>query len=157
MGTAKKIKDNAPLLNPKHEAFCQLYVNGDKEFFGNGTQTYIETYDIDLNKKGAYNSARVNASQLLTKTNIVSRLNELLETGGFTNENVDKQHLFLINQHADLKTKLGAIREFNSLKKRVDQTTITVVLPEPIIKLDDYGDIQRNNSNKEDNSIKKED
>ena len=29
--------------------------------------------------------------------------------------------MFLINQHADLKTKMSAIREFNALKARIQQ------------------------------------
>jgi hypothetical protein len=111
-------------LNLQQEEFCKLYTNSeaiDRDMFGNGTQCYIEAYSVDLTKKGAYDWARVCASKLLTKANVIARINELLETGGFNNENVDKQHLFLINQHADLKTKLGAIKEFNTLKKRVDE------------------------------------
>ena len=42
-----------------------------------------------------------------------------METGGFNNENVDKQHTFLLNQFSDLKTKLGAIKEYNELKGRI--------------------------------------
>jgi len=144
MGTTKRTKKNAPLLNAKHEAFCQTYVNGDKEFFGNGTQTYIEIYEIDLTKKGAYASARSSASQLLTKINIVNRINELLEEGGFNEQNVDKQHLFLINQHADLKTKLGAIKEYNTLKKRIEQDSLT------INNFYDWGNYKDNNLHSED-------
>jgi hypothetical protein len=102
------------------ERFCQLYTSSG-EFFGNGTQSYIEAFRPK--KVGNwYNSARAQACTLLTNHNIIKRVNELLETGGFNNENVDKQHLFLLNQHADLKTKLGAIREYNSLKSRIDRT-----------------------------------
>jgi len=43
----------------------------------------------------------------------------LLEAGGFNDENVDKQHSFLLNQYADLKSKLGAIKEYNQLKGRI--------------------------------------
>ncbi len=120
--TAAKTEDG---LNQQQEAFCQLYVNNEKEFFGNGVESYIEAYDPDR-EGNWYKSAAASASRLLTNVKVVARINELLETGGFNNENVDKQHLFLINQHADLKTKLGAIKEFNALKKRVEDKTVLV-------------------------------
>jgi len=108
------------LLNSEQENFCQLYVSPDTEFYGNGVQSYLEAYDKEISRRGNwYNTAKANAYRLLTKPEICKRINELLETGGFNDENVDKQHLFLLNQHADLKTKLGAIKEFNELKGRI--------------------------------------
>ena len=38
-------------LTPQQELFCQLYA-GDREFFGNGVQSYIEAYKVDTTKKG---------------------------------------------------------------------------------------------------------
>lgn len=108
-------------LKPKQEEFCTLYAT-DREFLGNGTQCYLEVYgykDDESDRKISYESAKANASRLLTNDNIIKRINSLLEAEGFTDENIDKQHLFLANQFADLKTKLGAIREYNALKKRV--------------------------------------
>lgn len=105
-------------LNPKQELFCQLY-SSDQEFFANGTQAYMEAYDIDTSKKGAYEGARVNASKLLTNTNILKRINELLELRGLNDPFVDKQLEFLITQNADLKTKVSAIKEYNKLKSRI--------------------------------------
>jgi phage terminase small subunit len=105
-------------LTPKQELFCQYFAS-DREFFGNGTESYIEAFDIDLNKKGAYAGARASASRLLTKANILQRINELLETGILNDEFVDKQIAFLIAQNAELGTKLGAIKEYNALKQRV--------------------------------------
>lgn len=118
-------------LNLQQEEFCKLYTNSesiDRELFGNGVQCYIEAYDIDLTKKGAYETARVCASQLLTKPNVIARVNELLEEGGFNDQNVDRQHLFLINQHADLKTKMAAIKEYNAVKKRVEPSGQTLIV-----------------------------
>lgn len=118
--SAAKTEDG---LNHQQEQFCQLYVNADREMFGNGTQCYLAVYGLEYalkNKKPmSYDMARVLASKLLTKVNVIDRINKLLETGGFNDENVDKQHLFLINQHADLKTKMAAIKEYNALKNRV--------------------------------------
>lgn len=123
-------------LNLQQEQFCQYYVNADREMFGNGTQCYLEVYGEEYQEKHQrpmkYDVARALASRLLTKDNVIKRINELLETGGFNNENVDKQHLFLINQHADLKTKMAAIREFNALKKRVESPKITININEEV-------------------------
>lgn len=119
-------------LTLKEELFCNLYTSTDREMFGNGTQSYIEAYEVDLTRKGAYDVARQMAYKLLTKVHIIDRVNSLLEEGGFNDVNVDKQHLFLINQHADLRTKLGAIKEYNELKKRVDKK-LELVLPQPIL------------------------
>jgi hypothetical protein len=110
-------------LNLQQEEFCKLYVSPDREVFGNGAQCYLAVYGeeyLEKNKKPmSYLVAVACASRLLTKANIIKRINGLLEKGGLTDENVDKQLLFLINQHADLKTKVAAIREYNSLRNRV--------------------------------------
>jgi len=105
-------------LNHRQERFCKLYAT-DKEFFCNGVQSYIEAYDIDVNKKGAYNGARANASEQLTKTNILERINELIEESGLNDAFVDKQLLKMINQDADFKVKVSAIKEYNVLQQRI--------------------------------------
>ncbi len=119
-------------LNVKQEAFCQKYAT-DKEFFGNGVQSYIEVYQPDQQKINWYQNACVYASELLRKPKVNARINALLAETGFSDVHVDKQLSFLLTQHSDLQTKLGAIREYNKLKKRIDSATnINVVLPEPI-------------------------
>lgn len=105
-------------LNPKQELFCQLYAT-DKEFFGNGVQSYIEAYGIDVSEKGAYNGAKASAFNLLTNTDILNRINELFEARGLNDTFVDKQLEKLITQDADFKSKLGAIKEYNALQQRV--------------------------------------
>lgn len=89
--------------------------------FGNGTLCYMEVYgQADENgKKMSYMAAAAAASRLLKNVKVINRITELLETGGFNEVNVDKQHLFLINQFSDLKSKMAAIKEFNVLKNRV--------------------------------------
>lgn len=113
-----KKKDNG--LNPQQEKFCKLYAT-DKEFFGNGVQAYAEAYAIDLRVRGAYQSARADASRLLTNANILERINKLLDEGGLNDSFVDKQLLFVINQNADFSSKMAAIREYNKLKQRVTE------------------------------------
>jgi len=105
-------------LTPKQELFCKLFAS-DREYFGNGVQSYIEAYDIDLKKRGAYDTAKSQANRMLTKHYILDRIAELMEECGFTNVAVDKELSFLIKQDSDYKTKLGAIREFNKLKQRI--------------------------------------
>lgn len=118
--TAAKTKGG---LNLQQEAFCKLYAGEeaiDRDLFGNGTQCYIEAYKVNKSKPFWYEMAMAASSRLLRNVKVISRINELLEEGGFNDVNVDKQHLFLINQHADLKTKMAAIKEYNAVKKRVD-------------------------------------
>lgn len=121
MAAPKEIK-----LNLKQEKFCQLYAS-EEEFFGNGVQAYIEAYEPDTSKPNWYKTACASASQLLSNIKVCERINQLLEEQGLNDQNVDKQLLFLINQHADFKSKVAAIKEYNKLKSRIvekiDHTT----------------------------------
>lgn len=113
---AKKLKGN---LTPQQMEFCNLFVT--KEFFGNGVEAYIEAYEIDLTKKGAYDNARSCASRLLTNVNVLKRINELLDNEGLNDQFVDKQLLLLITQNADYGAKTRAISEYNKLKQRITE------------------------------------
>lgn len=105
-------------LNPKQEEFCRLYAT-EVEFFGNGVQAYIESYKPNTTKPNWYKTACASASQLLSNIKVCERINQLLEENGLNDQNVDKQLLFLINQHADFKSKVSAIKEYNKLKTRI--------------------------------------
>ncbi len=118
--------EKSKLLNADQENFCQLFVFHDTEFYGNGVSSYMEAYKQPRKgktgpktKQITYHAAASNAYKLLKKPEIIKKINELLDAQGFNDENVDKQHLFLLNQFADLKSKLGAIKEYNSLKGRI--------------------------------------
>lgn len=117
-------------LTPKQELFCKIYAT-DREFFGNGTQSYIQAYNPNRTSKNWYRAAQSSASDLLSNPMIFNRINELLEEGGFNNVAVDKQISFLIHQQADLSVKIAAIREYNKLKSRIENK-IELTLPEPI-------------------------
>jgi hypothetical protein len=112
-------------LTLKQKKFCELY-SGNSEFFGNGVQSYLSAYNVDMNKPNAYVIAKSGARENLTKPHILSYINELLEAE-INQVFVDKQLGMLIIQNADLPTKLGAIREYNKLKGRIinrlDHTT----------------------------------
>lgn len=124
----------ASKLNPKQELFCKLYAT-EVEFFGNGVQAYIEAYDPDTTQKNWYNAACASASRLLTNVKVCERINGLLEEAGLNDQNVDKQLLFLINQHADFKSKAAAIKEYNKLKARIITKTETEVTISPYSEL----------------------
>lgn len=119
-------KEGEKVLTPPEEAFCQLYAS-DREFFGNGVQSYIEAYQIIVgkNKKNgeqSYEYCRYMAHKLLTRANILRRINEIFEARGLNDTFVDKQLEKLITQDAEFRPKLGAIQEYNKLKKRTADT-----------------------------------
>ncbi len=115
----QSVPEKEDTLNLLQERFCQLFAT-DREFFGNGVQTYLEVYDIDKSKPNWYKTACVCASQLLSNPKVCQRINELIEEGGLNDQHVDKQLYLLVTQDADYKSKNMAIREYNRLKKRVD-------------------------------------
>jgi len=125
-------------VNDKQNLFCELY-SSDREFFGNGTQAYIKAYNVDLSRQGAYKSAMASSSRLLSNGKILEHINSLLELRGLNDPFVDKQLELLVTQNADFKSKLGAIKEYNTLKKRTE-----VKILEPSEKGDTYIKEQKN-------------
>ena len=107
-------------LTPQQELFCQLYA-GDREFFGNGVQSYIEAYGADTSKPGWYTTARAGAHENLTKPHILERIDEIFEAHGLNDQFVDKQLEKLIVQDADFNAKMKAIAEYNKLKARITE------------------------------------
>lgn len=104
-------------LTMQQESFCELY-STQRDFFGNGVQAYIEAYDVDVSTPGGYASARASAAALLTNINILKRIDELLEVLVLNDTAVDKKLSFWIMQDANPMASLGAIKEYNKLKKR---------------------------------------
>ncbi len=119
-------------LSPAEERFCQLYVS-DIEFYGNGTQSYIEAYNVEIikgtNKKNVpkgkkgmtIEAVRSAASYLLMQSYILNRIDELLEEGGFNDQQADKTLQFLMTQRSDLRVALGAAEAYNKLKARIQE------------------------------------
>lgn len=105
-------------LSLRQEMFCQNFCS-PSEFFGNGTQSYLDAYCTKPYRQKDYNTAGSNSHSLLKNTRILSRIDELLQSGGLNNSAVDKQLSFLIAQKAELGTSLGAIKEYNKLKGRI--------------------------------------
>lgn len=88
-------------LTLRQKRFCQLYAT-NKHFFGNGTQTYIEVYDIDQSKPGWYKTVRTLASRLLTNVNVMAYINSLLTADDFNDMAADRSLSFCMNQFSDL-------------------------------------------------------
>lgn len=119
-------------LNPKQILFCEYYAT-DREFFGNGTDSYMEAYDTNN-----YKAAMSCAYDLLRKTEILEYINYLFETRGLNDAFVDKQLELVITQNSDFRSKISAIGEYNKLKKRtasvVNPTQINVFVSDAIAK-----------------------
>ena len=122
-------------LNERQKLFCKHYVS--KDFFANGVESYAEAYNLDLSIPRDYNTAKVNASKLLTNTNISSYVRELLDLSGLNDDFVDKELLFLIIQSADMGAKIKAIAEYNKLRQRITDKSKVETSGEIIVK---YGD-----------------
>jgi hypothetical protein len=117
-------KVNEDGMNAQQEKFCELYAS-NAEFFGNGTQSYITAYDVKVGQgKGftSYDTCRYRAHELLTNHNVLKRIDQLLEAAELNDTFVDKQLGFLVAQNAEFRPKLGAIQEYNKLKKRTVDT-----------------------------------
>lgn len=107
-------------LNAKQELFCQLYAS-DREFFGNGVQSYIEAYKPETKSPNWYKTVCSASSRLLSDVKVCKRINELLSAEGLNDEFVDKQLLYVIAQHDDRGAKVAAIREYNKLRARITE------------------------------------
>lgn len=140
-------------LNPKQERFCTLYAT-DREFFGNGVESYLEVYDVDRGKPNWYKTACSAASRLLSDVKVIERINQQLEATGLNDAFMDKQLVFLATQHSDFSSKLGALREYNKLKARItEKSESKVIFPKPIlggVSVSSY------DSNEEDSQSQKE-
>ena len=122
-------------INQNQRAFCENFVS--KDFFGNGVQSYIDAYEVDVTIKGAYESAKAGAYHLLLKKEITDYINGLLEKEGLNDEFVDKQLLMLITQNADFNAKTKAISEYNKLKQRITEKKQIEIGSEQVFKIGD--------------------
>ena len=118
--------DKVEQLSPRREKFCQLYTSNDRELFGNGVQSYIEAYSPDTSKPNWYKTACACSSRMLSNVNVIEKINELLVQQGFNDENVEKQHLFLLNPHDDKGIKMRAVDSYYKLKGKNPTETIII-------------------------------
>jgi len=113
-------------------------------------------YAAGYNSKNGKVAATM-ASKLLTKVNIFSYIETLYDRYGFTDENVLKEHLFLIKQDGDLANKARGVDMYYKRKglyppKGIDITSGGEKLPTPILSLN--ANVYRDNRNEENKRIK---
>ena len=101
-------------LNPQQIEFCENYVS--KEMFMNGTRAYMGAY-----KDCTENTARVNASILLTNTNVLNYIDSLIDDSKLDDDRVDKELKKLVLQDDEKNVKLWAMKMYNDLKARVEK------------------------------------
>lgn len=141
---AEMLKAEMPQLSEKEEYFCTLFAS-DRELFGNGVQSYIEAFEIEVVNKPdpdeptqkTYRQCQEHARTLLLNTVILKRINEIFEGRGLNDEFVDKQLEKVITQDADFNPKMKAIVEYNKLKKR---TTTQIEHTHSFAKYEDMSD-----------------
>lgn len=129
------------LANPQWEAFCQKFVFDNRCRY-NAARSYLAVYpgcrDLTV--------ARSAAPELLATVSVRTRIRELLESAGFNDEAVDGRLNDHIQQDQDRAVSVSAIREYNRLKKRVDdapklQTNVVSLLLD--LMKDDRGDAEQ--------------
>lgn len=82
---SEEVEKDGRLKNLKWEAFCQEYVKPG-EWFLNGGHAYSVVYGLDYEKDN--DTCRVNASKLLTNTNVMDRIMVFLAEGGLNDATV---------------------------------------------------------------------
>lgn len=105
-------------LTPRQKSFCHHYL----EFKGTGVDAVIEAgYRV----KNRHTAAQI-ATENLIKPDICAYLTLKLEEYGFADNEIAKQHLFVINQFADLHAKIRAIDLFYKRKRLYPPSRIQV-------------------------------
>lgn len=122
-----KNRGDEPLVNKKEETFSALYAT-NQEFFGNGVQSYITAYRIDLDEPDAYNKAIAQAHKLLKRSNILARINFFLESLDLNPAHVDKQLAFVITQNANLPAKMDAVKTALKMQGRLQENNQTIII-----------------------------
>lgn len=108
-------------LTLKEKAFCEAYL----DHRGNGVKAAIKAgYKV----KNRLVAAAI-ATENLSKPHIFQYVALKLEEYGFTDAGVEKQHLFLLNQHADLKSKAKAVDMFYKRRGAYAPTKLEVYDP----------------------------
>lgn len=112
-------------MNIKQEEFCRKYV----EYSGNGTQAYKDVYECDDD------TARVNASRLLTNANVIKYVEELQEEARKRHQiTVDK----IVNEYAKLAffnpanifNSNGTVKDIQELDNEITSSIKTIKIKE---------------------------
>lgn len=146
-------------LTLKEERFCHFYVRNETTR-GNKTQSYAAGYGIDLDKlsgekrkdeKGEVIGSSDREKQetvcasmairLLRKAK-VSKYVQQLWNDTLKNEIVDGELAKIILQNEEMPTKLGGIREYNRLRKRITEQ-LQILRPLEEVSDEDLAEMQR--------------
>lgn len=108
------------------EAFCSLNLNG--------IDAVVKAMYNVFGKRGGLNRELASsiARENLHKPNICAYITVLFDKYGFNDDNVDKQLLFVINQHADLGAKIRGIDIYNKQKGKYAPEKIEHTLGEKV-------------------------
>lgn len=113
MNTSKE--NDGRLDNLKWELFAQEYVKPG-EWFLNGGHAYSVVYGLDYKKDN--DTCRVNASKLLTNTNIMDRIMTFLSEGGLNDATVANRLKEILLQQDDKNASLKAMDLYYKYIKR---------------------------------------
>ena len=87
-------------LTPKQERFCNLYVE-----LGNSSEAYRQAYDVKENTKDE--TIWVNASKLLSDTNVILRVEQLRkdlrEQNKLSQQDIIDYHMEIVDWYRELK------------------------------------------------------
>lgn len=155
---AKKAVKTPKKLSPEQALFCILYTgHHNRDLFGNASRCYLQAYGhgerieeirkeieevseeggrgytarlraLDAQIKSIESSSRTRGSQLLTISHIRGRIDSLMDSM-ISDDFNDREMQFVISQRYDLASKVAAIREYNSLKKRITKDPPATVGP----------------------------
>lgn len=105
--------------------YCKYFAVG--ETMGNGTQSAMRAYDYDPADKAGLKVCANHAYQYNKPTHPCSTLVQILIHGeGLNDNNLDLHLKFVCEQNFDMKAKVLAIREANTLKGRNNKKVIEV-------------------------------
>lgn len=101
-------------LTVKQKLFCEYYLESMGDRYNAVIEAGYDIYDIRGNVKPSL--VRSQAHENLTKPSILEFLKTKYSEYGFTDENVMKEHLTLINQQSDLGAKAKGIDMYYKVK-----------------------------------------
>lgn len=100
-------------LTFEQRLFCRLYTC--PEFYAHGTVCYAAAFNLNLGRKGSYNTAKSNAHRLLTNAYILGEIKRLLDEVSLSEATLLRERAFLVAQNADLSVKERAISNYENL------------------------------------------
>lgn len=144
--TNTKSKKDIPIeskLKPAMIRFVYLYLGGeDGKCFNNATLSYIRAYDIDTvtmkykqengreDYSKEYKSAKTNASQLLSNTNIQKFRDKVLLEIGYNPDNIKKRFAELAHQNRNLPIALASVDRMAKIAGVLKEDSKQVDIPQ---------------------------